>query len=92
MYTIANYDYDCTKICKSFRHSNTINSALTKRQIADDKLAAFIAKTCKNYVDNVDELGRSSLHMCASVNRLKIAEWLIKQKANISLKDKESGK
>lgn len=47
--------HDCsTKKCKNDEHGNIITAAITKRMISDDKLGAFIAKTCKNFTDLLD--------------------------------------
>lgn len=92
MYTIANFDYDCTKKCKNTIHGIKITSAITKRGITDESLAAYIAKTCRNFVDVLDEEGRSGLHLVVSVgNRYDICNWLLKNGANLNLKDRESG-
>lgn len=49
MFTINNYDYDCTKKCRNPEHGKIINCAITKRSIENELLAAFIAKTCRNF-------------------------------------------
>lgn len=56
MFNTKNYDYDCTRKCRLRGHGNAITSALTKRSIEDDKLAAYVAKTCCNFADIVDDL------------------------------------
>lgn len=55
MYSIANYSYDCTKKCRNLEHGNAIVAALTKRSISNEKLAAYIAKICKNFAEIFDE-------------------------------------
>ncbi|XP_053664710.1 inhibitor of Bruton tyrosine kinase [Anopheles marshallii] len=91
MFTISDYDYECTKKCRLVSHGNAITAALTKRSISDELLAAYIAKTCRNFAHVVDEYGRSALHMAASVGRSAIVEWLINQGACLTQKDLESG-
>uniref|UniRef100_A0A182QEH7 BTB domain-containing protein n=1 Tax=Anopheles farauti TaxID=69004 RepID=A0A182QEH7_9DIPT len=91
MFTISNYDYECTKKCRLVRHGNAITAALTKRAVSDELLAAYIAKTCCNFAHVLDEYGRSALHMAASVGRSAIVEWLINHGASLSQKDHESG-
>lgn len=50
MFTIANYSYEnCAKKCKNPEHGEKINSALTNTTVSDEKLAAFIAKTCRSF-------------------------------------------
>uniref|UniRef100_A0A2M4AFK3 BTB domain-containing protein n=2 Tax=Anopheles triannulatus TaxID=58253 RepID=A0A2M4AFK3_9DIPT len=91
IFTISNYEYDCTKRCRLVSHGNAITAALTKRSVSDEQLAAYIAKTCRNFANILDEYGRSALHMAASVGRYAIVEWLINQGASITQKDTESG-
>ncbi|XP_054736672.1 inhibitor of Bruton tyrosine kinase [Anastrepha obliqua] len=91
LFTPKNYEYDCTRKCRCVEHGNRITAALTKRSIDDDQLGAFIAKTCANYMDIVDDLGRSAVHLAASVNRYAILEWLLNQGAIINSRDYESG-
>lgn len=55
-FTSKNYEYDCTRKCRYVEHGNRITAALTKRSIGDDYLGAYIAKTCANYIDIVDDL------------------------------------
>uniref|UniRef100_A0AAG5DB42 BTB domain-containing protein n=1 Tax=Anopheles atroparvus TaxID=41427 RepID=A0AAG5DB42_ANOAO len=91
MFTINNYEYECTKKCRLVSHGNAITAALTKRAVSDEQLAAYIAKKCRNFANVLDEYGRSALHMAASVGRYAIVEWLIYQGASIAQKDLESG-
>ncbi|XP_055837019.1 inhibitor of Bruton tyrosine kinase [Episyrphus balteatus] len=90
-YKVNNYEYDCTKKCRCDSHGQEITAALTKRAVDDNKLAAFIAKKCCNFFDITDPLGRSAVHMAASVDRYVILEWLLNQGAIINSRDKESG-
>ncbi|XP_055921882.1 inhibitor of Bruton tyrosine kinase [Eupeodes corollae] len=90
-YNINNIEYDCTKKCRSQFHGQEITAALTKRAVEDDKLAAFIARKCCNFCDITDPLGRSAVHMAASVDRYVILEWLLNQGAIINSRDAESG-
>uniref|UniRef100_A0A182S7H4 ANK_REP_REGION domain-containing protein n=1 Tax=Anopheles maculatus TaxID=74869 RepID=A0A182S7H4_9DIPT len=91
MFTISDYDYECTKKCRLVSHGNAITAALTKRAVSDEWLAAYIAKTCRNFAHVLDEHGRSALHMAASVGRSAIVEWLVNQGASLTQKDFESG-
>lgn len=55
MFNITNYSYEnCGKKCKNPEHGERINSVLIKNSIADEKIAAFIAKTCKNFAHIAD--------------------------------------
>ncbi|XP_004537512.1 inhibitor of Bruton tyrosine kinase [Ceratitis capitata] len=89
--TPRNYEYDCTRKCRLVHHGSQISAALTKRTISDEQLAAFIAKTCANFMDIVDDLGRSAVHLAASMSRYEILEWLLNQGAIINGRDCESG-
>lgn len=92
MFTIANYEYDCTKRCKNTDHGGKITSAITKRGVTNESLAAYIAKICRNFTDVLDEEGRSALHLAVSVgNRYDVCAWLLRNGANLNLRDRESG-
>nr|XP_016929755.1 inhibitor of Bruton tyrosine kinase [Drosophila suzukii] len=84
-------EYDCTTKCRHRQHGNTITAALTKRSIDHQKLAAFIFKTCGNFANILDDLGRSAVHMSASTARYEILEWLLNHGAYINGQDYESG-
>ncbi|KAH8253689.1 hypothetical protein KR032_006546 [Drosophila birchii] len=84
-------EYDCTTKCRRRQHGNSITAALTKRSIDNQKLAAFIFKTCGNFANILDDLGRSAVHMSASTGRYEILEWLLNQGAYINGQDYESG-
>lgn len=90
MFTIATYEYECTKKCKI--HGNRVTAAVTKRSVTSEDLAAYIAKLCRNFAEIVDDEGRSALAMAVSVgNRCDLLAWLVQNGANINLKDRESG-
>lgn len=59
MFTINNYNYECTKQCKNKSHGRIINAAISKRPsislVCDEKLAAFIAKSCRNFANITDD-------------------------------------
>nr|AAL29148.1 SD05384p [Drosophila melanogaster] len=84
-------EYDCTAKCRLRQHGNAITAALTKRSIDNQKLAAFIFKTCGNFANILDDLGRSAVHMSASTARYEILEWLLNHGAYINGQDYESG-
>ncbi|KAM8711354.1 hypothetical protein ACLKA7_000488 [Drosophila subpalustris] len=91
MSAVKNQEYDCTVKCRQRQHGNSITAAITKRSMDDQHLAAFIAKTCANFSNIRDYLGRSAVHMCASVARYRILEWLLNHGAQINTRDYESG-
>lgn len=57
MLNISNFTYEnCGKRCKNFDHAQKIcNVLLTNHTISDDKIAAFIGKTCKNFAHILDQ-------------------------------------
>lgn len=55
MSTIATYPYEsCPKKCKNSIHGDRISSALINGTVTDDKIAAFIAKTCRSFAYVLD--------------------------------------
>lgn len=55
MFTIANYNYECSKKCKNTDHGKAIGKAVRKSKASDEKLAAYIAKSCKNFAGIADD-------------------------------------
>lgn len=43
-----NLEHDCTLLCKSIDHGCQITSALTKRAVTDEQLAAYLNWICTN--------------------------------------------
>lgn len=84
---------DCTQRCRSRNHGQILTSAITKRSVTDEALAAFIKATCANFIKAFDFEGRTALHMAASRGRIKLMEWLIRHssEAFINARDRESG-
>lgn len=69
-----------------------ITASITKRGVNNELLAAYIAKVCRNFTEVMDEEGRSALHLAVSVgNRYDICAWLLRQGANLNVRDRESG-
>ncbi|XP_055309724.1 inhibitor of Bruton tyrosine kinase [Sitodiplosis mosellana] len=92
MFNIANYSYEnCGKKCKNPDHGERINSVLMKNSIADDKIAAFIAKTCRNFAHVADLQGQTALHVATATHKYSIVEWLINNGADVNLPDKQLG-
>lgn len=67
MSNVKNYEHDCTRKCRCRQHGNEITAALSKRSIESENLAAFIAKTCCNFPDIVDDL--------VGINKKKIQKY-----------------
>lgn len=61
MFTISNYNYECQKKCKNIDHGNTITRAVQRSRASDEKIAAYIAKSCKNFANITDNQVRSKL-------------------------------
>ncbi|KAK4884719.1 hypothetical protein RN001_000990 [Aquatica leii] len=83
---------DCTELCKSTQHGNIICGTLTKRQVLDCDICAYLKLLCSCCENVKDPMGRTALHIAASCGRLEVIKWLIKSRhANINAKDRESG-
>lgn len=55
MFNISNYLYEnCNKKCKNVEHGDRISNVLIKNTLSDEKIAAFIAKTCRNFANILD--------------------------------------
>lgn len=91
MFTYTTFEYNCTRNCSFPLHGNFITAALTKRAVSDESLAACVAKSCRNFAEVLDSLGRTSLHICCSLDRYRLAEWLLNHGSFINFKDRESG-
>ncbi|KAF5293017.1 hypothetical protein FQA39_LY13786 [Lamprigera yunnana] len=83
---------DCTHLCKSVEHGNIVCATITKRQVSDSDMCAYIQSLCGCCQDVKDNIGRTALHIAASCGRIHVIQWLIKCKqANINIRDLESG-
>lgn len=49
-------EYDCTTKCKLIYHAQEIRRAISWKEVNETTIAAFIMKTCQNYLNVVDEL------------------------------------
>lgn len=55
MFNITNYSYEnCSRKCKNFDHGDRISYVLIHSSVEQEKLAAFIAKTCRNFTHVLD--------------------------------------
>lgn len=55
MFNPSNFQYEnCGKKCKNPEHGERITGVLLKNSLSDDKVAAFIAKTCRNFAHVLD--------------------------------------
>ncbi|KAI5713388.1 hypothetical protein M8J76_015146 [Diaphorina citri] len=90
---LKNYVYnDCTDRCRSETHGSEITSVITSRSVTDSQLATYIYCICGNCGHVLDNIGRSALHVAAACGKKNLCKWLITSaKADINLKDKESG-
>ena len=83
---------ECTSNCLSKQHAKYLISAFTIENV--ETLKTIIKQRCSNPLRNSDILGRTILHICASVGRYDVLSWLCDEWkiANIlQTKDKESG-
>ena len=81
---------ECTPKCVSKKHADTIFSAIKNCGQMEDKIANYIS-SCFNVAINKDSLGRTALHVAASLGRIKTLQWLLLHGAQINAKDEESG-
>lgn len=61
MFTISTYpSYECTKKCRSYDHAEKIINKAPWHcpSVGDEKIAAFIAKCCRNFAGIADECVR----------------------------------
>jgi hypothetical protein len=52
---------------------------------------SYFVQQCGNLVDEVDDLGRTCLHIAASLGHFETVEVLLELNADLTVKDKESG-
>ncbi|KAK3920688.1 Inhibitor of Bruton tyrosine kinase [Frankliniella fusca] len=83
---------DCTENCMSLQHGDAFGAALTWREPTDRELASALTLLCGNVGSIADSLGRTILHMAASLGRRELVQWLIQRcDANLNAQDHESG-
>lgn len=80
----------CTRNCKSRKHADEVYKAIPKGWESEDQLFRFLS-VCFNIGVNKDTNGRTALHLAASFGKIKLIEWLLTRKAQISSRDDESG-
>lgn len=51
----CDYNLDCTQTCRLVDHGNILTKCLTKREISQEKLIAFLQLSCANFSKNLDE-------------------------------------
>lgn len=55
MLKVSHHSHEnCGKKCKNLDHGDKINRALVNSTLNDERLAAYIAKTCRNYAHVFD--------------------------------------
>ncbi|XP_031631768.1 inhibitor of Bruton tyrosine kinase [Contarinia nasturtii] len=92
MFNISNFQYEnCGKKCKNPEHSERITGVLLNNSLPDDKIAAFIAKTCRNFAHNLNHQGQTALHAATAGHKYAVVEWLINNGADVNLPDKQLG-
>lgn len=86
-------DYgDCTEKCKSKEHGEVMCTSMSKRDVTDAELCAYFNQICFCCESVRDNLGRTALHLAASVGRANVVKWLLRRKQiNINARDLESG-
>ena len=83
---------DCTPKCRSRKDAAKLIAAVTRG--TDQQNLGYLATSCicRNPGKVADDIGRTLLHMAASVGKRSVCEWLIKYRnAPLNSKDSESG-
>lgn len=81
---------DCTPWCKSSQHADLVLSAITKGTVAE--IQTYCRQLCHNFWTVSDTLGRTALHVAASVGKAELVQWLLDQcHAEVDVRDHESG-
>lgn len=74
--------------CKSKLHASEMCSAVSKGSLNQIRL---YLKSCNNPIQNVDEFGRTILHVAAACGKVEVIEWLIQEQgSDVNAKDNES--
>lgn len=81
---------DCTPRCRSSLHADLVLSAITKGTVAE--IQTYCRQLCHNFWTVSDTLGRTALHVAASVGKAELVQWLLDQcHAEVDVRDHESG-
>ncbi|CAN7986704.1 unnamed protein product [Ixodes hexagonus] len=86
----SSFTPDCTPRCKSSQHADLVLSAITKGTVAE--IQTYCRQLCHNFWTVSDILGRTALHVAASVGKAELVQWLLDQcHAEVDVRDHESG-
>lgn len=81
---------DCTARCKSSAHADLVLSSITKGTVPE--VQTYCRYTCHNFWSVTDPIGRTALHVAASLGKAELVRWLLEQcRADVDARDRESG-
>lgn len=83
--------HECYYQCNSRKHASNLTAVITKHNLSDEKVAAYLKWCCVKYAQALDSTGRSLIHVAAAKGRLKLLMFLLNHpNVNINCKDDES--
>lgn len=81
---------DCTSRCKSSSHADLVLSSITKGTVPE--IQTYCRYLCHNFWSVTDPIGRTALHVAASLGKVELVRWLLEQcHADVDARDRESG-
>lgn len=81
---------DCTPRCKSSAHADLVLSSITKGTVPE--IQTYCRYLCHNFWCVTDPIGRTALHVAASLGKVELVRWLLEQcHADVDARDRESG-
>ena len=81
-------DLDCTSLCMLPSHARRSHCCIV---LGDLQLVSKLREICGNPYKGVDEYGRNSLHIAASLGCADIVDWLLEEEPSlIGSQDSES--
>lgn len=81
---------DCTSRCKSWSHADLVLSSITKGTVPE--IQTYCRYLCHNFWSLTDPIGRTALHVAASLGKVELVKWLLEQcHAEVDARDRESG-
>lgn len=81
---------DCTARCKSSAHADLVLASITKGTVSE--IQTYCRYLCHNFWSVTDPIGRTALHLAASLGKVELVRWLLEQcHADVDARDRESG-
>lgn len=87
---ILQFAPDCTARCRSSVHADLVLASITKGTVPE--VQTYCRYLCHNFWAVTDPIGRTALHVAASVGKVELVNWLLEQcHADVDSRDRESG-